>query len=379
MYCLKRNFVVFILIVTGISGALASRTVKIGLILPLSGSLASYGKAVLAGVRLSEAQTNGRGGFNGKRIQLFVQDNRGKKDETIKAFNNLARNRVVAIIGPLTSDNAIVLRQLAKTHKLPLITPTATNDKVTQNNLYVFRTCFNDSFQGYVIANYIYNNMKLSNAAIFKDLSSDYSRGLCNSFKDTFNAIGGRITAEESYQSKDNDFKIQLRNIKASRAEAIFLPGYPPEVPKIIRQAKEMKLVLVFCGAEGWDNDVVINGSGPNIEGSIIVSAFSKDDKRKNVTEFIQDFNRVYRSDPGTFEALGYDTFSLLGQAIKGCGNNPNRKAIKNKLYEVKDYQGVTGIVSMDSSGDVRKSAVIMMIVKSGNKYIKKYKTTILP
>jgi branched-chain amino acid transport system substrate-binding protein len=354
--------------------AKAKTEVKVGVSLPLSGPLAAYGKCALDGIRMRIEEANAVGGVNGVRVKLVVEDNLGDATAGINAYNKLAgSDGAVAVIGPITSSVALAIRRAAAKLKVPVISPTATNDKVTQGHEYMFRACFNDSFQGRIIAGFVAKETK--KAATLVDMNSDYSKGLARSFKDAFTAAGGAVAAEEKYQQKDTDFGAQLKRIKDSGVEMVFVPGYPPELPLIIKQAKAIGLTARLCGADGWDNEAVINGAGDNVENCLLVGAFSQDDQRPVVKKFIAAYQKSASRAPGTFEALGYDSASLLLEAMKG-GATPD--AIQKSLAGIKDFEAVTGGITI-KDGDAIKSAVILKIVKGDDKYVTKYVATVNP
>jgi len=350
--------------------------VKVGVTLPLSGSLASYGKATLEGIRMRIDELNAGGGAKGTKIKLLVEDNLGDQTAGINTYNKLAgSDGVVGVLGPITSTMALAVRRPASKLKVPIISPTATNDKVTQGHGYLFRACFNDSFQGRIIASYIIKEAK--KAATLIDMNSDYSKGLARSFKAAYEAAGGTVVAEEKYQQKDTEFGAQLKRIKDAGAETVFVPGYPPELPLIIKQAKAIGLAARLCGADGWDNDTVINGSGDNVENCLLVGAFSPDDERPVVKAFVNAFAKRTGNKPGTFEALGYDSASLLAEALKG---EATAEAVQQNLLKIKDFEAVTGRISISPDGDAIKGAVILRIVKDKNsRFTTRYVATVNP
>jgi branched-chain amino acid transport system substrate-binding protein len=364
-------------LITGICGIGIGGEIKVGVNLALSGNLAPYGKATLDGIRLKIDEINAGGGIGGNKIILIIEDNKGDQTESKNAYKKLAgSDRVVTVIGPVTSTNAMAVRRDAAELKVPVISPTATNDKVTLRNPYMFRTCFNDSFQGKIAANFAINEKGYKTAAILVDMNSDYSKGLSESFRKAFEAAGGKIITQEGYQQKDTEFGAQLKKIKESVAQTIFVPGYPPEVPLIIKQAKVIGLDARLCGADGWDSESVINGSGNNIEGCFIVGAFSREDKRNAVKTFVTSFEKKYDDKPGTFAALGYDSVSMLAEALKK-GTSP--EAVKDGLHAIKDFEAVTGKMTVTPDGNVEKNAVILEITRDGDKYTAKYRATVNP
>jgi branched-chain amino acid transport system substrate-binding protein len=355
-----------------------AKELRLGVNVPLSGSLTPYGKGARDGAELAVKQINDAGGIGGKKIVLFVEDNKGDTTSTRNAFKKLAEiDNVVAVIGPVTSTCALGAKMDADKDKVPMISPTATNDTVTANTQYVFRACFNDSFQGKIVANYALKQLGLKKAAVMTDQNSDYSKGLSASFKAAFEAGGGQVTAEEGYQQKDTDFGTQLVKIKNSGAQIIFVPGYPPEVPLIIKQAKVVGFDGRLCGADGWDSEAVIARSGDNIEGCFLVGAFSPEDDRPIVKDFVDKMQAATGRMPGSFEALGYDSVLMFAEAARKGG--PTREGVRKALHEIKDLEAVTGRITVNERNDAEKNAVVLQIVKQGDGYGVKFLASVAP
>lgn len=370
-----KKFCIALLCLCVTRAATFSDDIKVGVTLPLSGPLAPYGKPTLDGIKLRVEEINAAGGVNGNAIALIVEDNQGDATTAINTYNKLAgSDGAVAVLGPITSTAALAVRRSAAELKVPVISPTATSDKVTRKHGYMFRACFNDSFQGQVIANHIAKD--IHKAATLTDMNSDYSKGLAKSFADAMVAQKGEVVAAEQYQQKDTDFSAQLKKIKDSGAEIVFVPGYPPELPLIIKQAKAIGLDARLCGADGWDNDTVINGAGDNVEACLLVGAFSPEDTREKVQSFMANFEKVYGTHPGTFEALGYDSASMLAEALK-TGVLP--EDVRKGLSTLKNFEAVTGNITVNEDGDAIKSAVILKIVRDGEKFKTTYVTTVDP
>jgi branched-chain amino acid transport system substrate-binding protein len=361
----------------GADAAGDDQAIRVGVIHPISDALAPYGRASLNGIRMKVNEINAAGGIGGRKIELYVEDNKGNTTASLNALTKLVgSNRVVAVVAPLTSTNALAIRTKLMELKVPAISPTATNDRVTVENDYMFRACFNDSFQGRIIASYAARELKISKAAIMKDNNSDYSKGLSRNFKTVFEELGGTVVAEEGYQQGDTDFGTQLKKAKGSGAELLFVPGYPPEVPLIIKQAKALGLPARLCGADGWDNDAVLTGSGDHIVGSFLVGAFSRQDTRPVVQDFVRNYFALYGNPPDTFSASGYDAMGLLAQAL-GTASSP--AGIRDGLAAIRDFDGVTGKISMTPGGDPVKPAVILEVVRDGETFTARYKATVSP
>lgn len=191
----------------------AASEVKIGINYELSGGVASYGQASVDGIMMAFDEINAAGGIDGKKIVPVTADNKSDAAEsTSLATRLMTKDGVVAILGPATSGNFMAAIPVATSNKVPIISASATADKgVTTDasgkvNEYVFRLCFNDSFQGVTMANFAFDNLKKTKAVIIQDKSSDYADGLARNFISRFEAAGGKIVAKEGYVTKDKDF-----------------------------------------------------------------------------------------------------------------------------------------------------------------------------
>jgi branched-chain amino acid transport system substrate-binding protein len=342
-------------------------SIKIGVNLELSGGVASYGESLAKGVDLAAKEINENGGIDGKKIELIKVDNKSEAAEATSAAIKLtSQDKVTAIIGAATSGNTVAQAQIANDSKTVLITPSGTSPNVTVNekgdvNEFVFRTSFIDPFQGTVAANFAYKDLNVKNAAIFADNASDYAKGLAASFKETFEAAGGTIIAEEAYVAKDTDFRATLTRIKSKNPEFIFIPGYYEEVGLIIKQARELGITVPFMGADGWDSPTLVELAGADaLNNTYITNHYSSEDPDEEIQKFVTKFKDNNNGDsPNAFNALGYDTVYLLADAIKRAGDMDSTK-IKDALAETTDLSLVTGSYTVDKNHHPVKSAIVL-------------------
>ncbi|MED5075038.1 ABC transporter substrate-binding protein, partial [Anoxybacillus geothermalis] len=348
----------------GSGGGGGGDVIKIGANLELSGGVASYGQSIAEGVELAFEEIN-KEGINGKKLELVKVDNKSEAAEaTNGAIKLISQDKVAAIIGSATSTNTLAQVQVANDNKVPLITPTGTNPTITNKdgkvNEFVFRTCFIDPFQGTVAAKFALNELKVKNAAVLIDSSSDYSKGLAASFKDAFTQGGGKIVAEEAYVAKDTDFRATLTRIKSKNPEFIFLPGYYEEVGLIVKQARELGLNVPIMGGDGWDSPKLVEIAGKDaLNNTYITNHYSSGDPDPKIQEFVKAFKAKYNKAPDAFNALGYDTAYFLADAIKRAGSADPVK-IKDALAQTKDLQLVSGTLTLNENHDPVKSAAIL-------------------
>jgi branched-chain amino acid transport system substrate-binding protein len=340
-------------------------TIKIGANLELSGGVASYGQSAKEGIELAIEEIN-KEGIDGKKLELVTVDNKSDAAEATNGALKLAtQDKVVAMIGAATSTNTLAQVQIAQDNKIPLITPTATNATITNKdgklNDFVFRTCFIDPFQGTVAANFATNDLKVKSAAVLIDSSSDYSKGLADSFKKNFTANGGKIVKEEAYIAKDTDFRATLTNIKSANPDYIFVPGFYEEVGLIIKQAREIGLNVPIMGGDGWDSPKLVEIAGAQtLNNTFITNHYSSGDSDKKVQDFVAAFKAKYDGkSPDAFTALGYDTVYFLADAINRAGSSDSAK-IQKALEETDGLQLVSGNVKLDKNHDPIKAAVIL-------------------
>ena len=347
------------------SGDKDSETIKIGANLELSGGVASYGQSIEEGLKLAIEEIN-KEGIDGKKIELVTFDNKSDAAEaTNGAIKLISQDKVSAIIGAATSTNTLAQVEIAQKNKTPLITPTGTNSTITFKegvlNDFVFRTCFIDPFQGTVAANFASKDLKVKNAAIIIDSSSDYSKGLAASFQKSFEGSGGKIVAEEAYVAKDTDFNAILTNIKAKNPDFIFLPGFYEEVGLIIKQARALGIDVPVMGGDGWDSPTLVDIAGADaLNNTFITNHYSSGDSDAKVQDFVKAFQGKYDGkSPDAFGALGYDTAYFIADAIKRAGSSDPEK-IRKALEETDGLAVVSGTLKVDKNHDQVKAAVIL-------------------
>lgn len=340
-----------------------AKTIKIGGNFELSGAVAAYGEAENEGVKLAVEEINKDGGIDGKKIEYVSKDNKSDNNEAASVAANLTtKDEVVAIVGPATSGaTKATLPNLTKA-KTPAVTPSGTDDAITVQKGkvqdYIFRSCFQDSFQGIVLAKYADENLKADKAVILGDNSSDYASDLKKAFKETYK---GEIVAEENFTAGDKDFQAMLTKIKDKDFNVIYIPGYYTEAGLIIKQAREMGIEQPIIGADGFGDEKLIETAGAsNVKNVYYTGHFStKAPATDKVEPFVAAFEKKYGKQPSSFNALAYDSVYMIKQAIEDEGKATS-EAINKGLANLKDFEGVTGKITMDKEHNPVKSAVVL-------------------
>jgi len=350
----------------------ANAQLKIGEINPISGAIGQYGIICHRGIALAADDANAQGGVLGRKIELITEDNQSQPGQAATiARKFVTQDKVLAIVGDLTSSATLEAAPIAQQAGIPLVTPTATNPKVTQVGDFIFRICFIDEFQGRVMARFAAEQLKVTKAAVLTDVKQDYSVGLSRFFSDAFSNAGGAVVKTQSYSSGDTDFRAQLTALRAAHPEAVFLPGYYPEVSVILREARQLGLNVPFLGCEAWDSPTLLRVAGKAADGSYFSNHFSPDDPEPGVARFVDHYRQKYGDRPDTFAALGYDAAALLFDAIKRAGK-PEADAVREALAQTRDYPGVTGAITIDAQRNASKPAVILQIQDGHFIYLQK-------
>lgn len=341
----------------------------------MTGAEATFGKSTDEGIRLAIEQTNAAGGINGKKLRLITMDNQGKAEEAASVVTRLIeQEKVTALLGEVASSRSLAAAPIAQKKKVPMITPSSTNPRVTEMGDFIFRTCFIDPFQGMVMAKFAYENLKLRKVAVLRAVNSDYSMGLSKVFVEKYKEMGGEIVADLSYQSQDVDFKAQLTQIKSKNPQGIFIPGYYTEIGLISRQAAELGMKLPLMGGDGWDSPKLYEIGQEAINGSYFSNHYSNESTDPVAVEFMTAFKARYNKAPDGLSAAGYDAAKVLFEALK---KSPDLKGetIRDHIAKTKDYPGVTGIITLNEQRNAVKSAVVVQVQGTVNKYI----TTVNP
>lgn len=352
----------------------AQEKIKVGVVQPLTGGIGTYGQENYNAMKMALEKINQKG-VKGKKIELIVEDDKSDQIEATNAMRKLINvDKVITIIGEVTSSNSLAMAPIAQEAKIPMVSSAATNEKVTQVGNFISRTCFTDDFQGVVMARFAFNNLKKKNAIIIIDNSSDYSKGLAKAFSDEWKRLGGKYasTEEFSYVQKDIDFQTMLRKVKRANPEVIFLPGYYEEVGLILKQGRKMGINVPFLGGDGWDSPKLFEIAGAEgSKGNYISSHFAPDDSDPAVQNFVREYENRYKVRPGAMAALGYDVIGVVADAMSRA-KSFSPSDINAAILATKGFKGVTGAITIDEKRNSKKSAVVLVTTENTFKFNQK-------
>ncbi len=347
----------------------SANEIVIGEVAAMTGNTATFGQSAHAGTQMAVDEANAAGGVLGKKIKLITEDDQSKQGEAgIVAKKLISREKIVALLGEVSSSRSLEMAPICQKAGVPMISPASTNPKVTEEGDHIFRVCFIDPFQGTVMAKFAMAR-GWKKVAILTDAKQDYSVGLTQFFKEYFAKNGGTIVSEQSYGSGDKDFKAQLTALKAAAPDAVFAGGYYNEAGLIISQARELGITVPFLGGDGWDSSSLIQVAGKAIEGCYFSNHFSNEDTNPVIQDFVTKFKAKHGNVPDAMAALGYDSAKILIDSIKRAGTTEG-KALRDAIAQTKDFEGITGKITLDEKRNANKPAVVLTIKDGKFSYV---------
>jgi len=350
--------------------ALAQEPIRIGEYASLTGKEAAYGETSHRGTILAIEELNARGGLLGRPVELHTEDNQSKQGESATAVKRLiSHDHVVALLGEVSSIRSLEAAPVIQNARLPMVAPASVNARVTEVGDYIFRVCFVDSFQGGVLAKFAREHLHLRRVAILTSVSNAYSVGMARIFKESFANGAGAIALERKYSEGDKDFRAQLTTIKSSGADALFIPGYYTEAALICVQARQLGLTIPIFGGDGWDAPALVEIGGAAVEGTFFSTHYSPDNPSPEVRDFNTRYQARWGKQPDAWAALGYDSASVLGDAIRRAESIDPAK-IRDALAATRNYPAVTGRITIDSHRNASKSAVILTVKNGKSQFV---------
>ncbi len=337
----------------------------------LTGGQATFGQSTHNGIMLAVDEINGAGGVNGRKVRVITEDDQSKSEEAANAVTKLiSQNNVIAVLGEVASSSSLAAAPICQSNKVPMITPSSTNERVTQVGDYIFRMCFIDPYQGEAMANYLSRQLGMKRAAILIDVKSDYSTGLAANFERVFLANGGQIVGKQSYAQGDSDFRSQLTTLKAANPEVIFVPGYYNDIGQIAIQARDLGMPQPLAGGDGWESPKLIEIGGKALEGCFYSNHYHVDDPSPAVRQFVQKYEERFGAKPDSLAALGYDSARVLADAITRAGTTDGPK-LRDAIAATKNFPGVTGVITLGPDRNPIGKKLVVLQIKDGNTVLK--------
>jgi len=361
------------------AASISADPIKIGHYGSMTGAQATFGQSTDRGVRLAIDEINAAGGVSGRPLELITYDTKGDSGEAGKAVTRLvSSDKVTAVIGEVASSLSLAGGAVCQQFKVPMISPSSTNPRVTVGRDYVFRVCFIDDFQAFALAKFAKENLKASKVAILYDQTQAYSKGLRDEFAKAFKKMGGEIVSDQAYSGGDQDFSAQLSNIRATDAQVLMAPGYYADGAAIAIQARKLGIKLPLLGGDGWDSEQLGKIAGDAIVGSYYSNHSAPD--QPEMKGFLEKFRSKHQGQtPDALAGLGYDAVYLLADAMKRAKSLAGPD-LRDAIAATKDFPGVTGSITIDKNRNASKALVIVEMYKNAQgDVVPKYKDGVAP
>ena len=340
-----------------------AETFKIGVIGPMTGDNAQYGLGVYHAAQVAAEEINANGGFNGYNVEILdAGDDQADPEKAVNAYNDLLDKGMQMLCGTVTSGSCIAVGAEAAESTF-MFTPSATAvDSITAGS-NEFRMCFTDPAQGTKSAQYIGEHSLATKVAVLYDSSADYNSGINDAFVAAAEENGLEIVADEAYTADSNtDFSVQLKKIKDSGAELLFLPNYYADNALILQQAHDagMDDVKKF-GVDGMDGILGVENFDTSLaEGVMLLTPFAADAQDDLTQKFVSAYKDKYGETPIQFAADAYDAIYAIKLAAEKENVTPDMsvsdicEAMKKGMTEI-SLEGLTGTITWTASGEPDK------------------------
>jgi len=357
------------------STSMAGGDILVGEYGSMTGPQATFGQSTHNGIMMAADEVNAAGGINGRKIKVLSEDDQSKQEEAANAVTKLiSQNNVLAIIGEVASSASIAAAPICQSNKVPMITPSSTNDEVTRKGDYIFRICFTDSYQGEYQAvfadQWAAANGKPKTVAMLTDVKSDYSQGLAKVFTAKFGTLGGKIVGTQSYANGDSDFRSQLTAIKGTNPSLLYVPGYYTDIGQIAIQARDLGITAPLLGGDGWESPKLIEIGGKALEGCFYTNHYFYADPSPVVSSFVQKYKERYGQIPDALAALGYDAMKTLADSMKRAAKLDG-PSLRDAIGQTKGLVGVTGTINIGPERNAMGKKLVIEEIKNGQLTLK--------
>jgi branched-chain amino acid transport system substrate-binding protein len=341
--------------------ACSEAEVKMGISAPMTGPNAAFGAQLTKGTEQAVEDINAAGGILGQKIVLSYGDDMSDPKEAVSVAKKFAAEGVKFVIGPWNSGLVIPASESYQNSGIVVITPSATNPKVTERGLWnVFRTCGRDDQQGDVAANYLLTKFKGKKVAIVHDKTS-YGQGLADATKKALNKGGMNEVLYEGVNYGEEDYSALVSKIKASGAELVYWGGLHPEAALIVRQMRDRRLKATLMSGAGIMTDEFASAGGPAVEGTLMT--WQRDPSNRPESATVVKKLRDRKIEPEATTLYSYAAVEIIKQAAEQAKSLDPRK-VADVIHSGGSFTTVLGELSYDKNGDVTRPDFVMYVWK---------------
>ena len=345
--------------------AVAQETVRIGVVQPMTGPVAYDGNIYVNTVKMIVDDLNAKGGVLGRKIELVVEDGACNPAQSVNAAEKLAtRDKVVALLGAFCSTSTAAMMEVAKKHRIPLITGISTAAQLTeQGNPYFFRAVATTPMLGNAFGGELPAAVKAKRFA-FLVLNDDWGRSMVASYPKAIERAGGEIVATEFFQQSDLQFLSQITNVKASNPDAIVLAANTQQAVALSKQIRELGIAVPLIGEGSWTSDSYLKLAGPASDGVFGLVEYVYTIRNPINDAFVKEFQAKLKENPTKFAGAAHNAIHIVVDAIRRAGAADPEKI--RAALEKTDYNGLVGNIRFDDKHQAYGQTVYLAHVKNG-------------
>ena len=339
----------------------ASAQIKLGVAGPLTGPNAAFGAQLKNGVEQAVEDINAAGGILGQKIQVFLGDDVSDPKQGVSVANKFVGDGVKFVVGHFNSGVTIPASEVYQENGMLVITPSATNPKLTERNMWnVFRTCGRDDQQGAVAADYIAKNYAGKKVAIVHDKTT-YGQGLADETKKAMNAKGIKEVLYEGVNTGEKDFSALVSKIKAAGADVVYWGGLHTEGGLIVRQMRDQGVKAPLMSGDGITSDEFATIGGPGVEGTLMT--FPPDPRNRPEAKAVLGKFEAKKFNPEAYTLYSYAAVQIIQQAAVKA-NSLDPKKVSETMKSGMVFKTVIGDISYDKKGDITRPDYTMYVWK---------------
>jgi branched-chain amino acid transport system substrate-binding protein len=342
----------------------ASGTIKLGAYAPLSGAYAAAGVDIVNAVKLAIANANRAGGVLGHHITLDAQDSPCNPQVAVQAAQKLVADGVVAVVGPYCSGDAIPASTIYHRAGIAMITPGATNPKLTEQGFDdIFRTIGRDDQQGMFAASVIVQKLHATRVAIIHD-NTVYAKGLANAARATLQQHGVKVVLFDAIVPSSRDFSSILTRLRARNPQVTYFTGYFADGGLLLKQFEQLGVSGRFMAGDANNDPTFVTLAGAYAESALITTA-PIPQLIPSAAAFVKQYTATYHMGPGPYSGYAYDATNVILHAIT-VAHASTPAAIVRALHMTRDYHGITGPIAFNQRGDRVHIQYIVVTVRKG-------------
>lgn len=340
---------------------------KIGGMLPLSGSASIEGRQIIQGLQFAVEEVNAKGGILGRRIELVMEDDESNSTKGVTAVRRLIeREKVPFIIGTYASAVAAAASKVSAEYKVPMLSGGSTGaiatDQNTPGDPWFFRSWPDSNGQGEDTAKAIVQKFKKTKVSIVHD-NTNYGLTLAEQVTKVVTGVGGSIVSRDGYNAGEQDFSSMLTRLRSLRPEAVYIGGWAGDGANIVRQAAEVGLRAQFVGSGSMLSDDFIRLAGPACEGFAVATLYESSTPNPVGKAFADRFRAKHNAEANTFNSLGYDSTSIALEAMRRVGKADGAEIQKMLKSGMKDFAIVQGPAGTTAAFDEKGSVNFPMFI----------------